>query len=418
MKALDDNQLVEKLDSLKEAYSEIPLQSNPDKIASGVKKNVKKPRRRLTPFSYVACILGVGMISGILLMQWLGDLRQGDHENPSFTENTEPFSETKENEKRYTILSVDELREYYQNRVRNTSNIIGMNDFQNTKYAMEVNLRVHETDRRIGDKQITEDELPRALEEVRMEIESKLITPSEIKEEMNSAEGKEYNRLLNVYLAQQQTFLKIFQDKHLSRIHEIANLGNVSMTEETLERLNANQPTGDKDLDEIGQRVVEQGFKFIFEGEGLAITIDYQGLSESEKGKLNAAAESYLSLKEKYPKSELGFDGSREELGQVLVKYEEAIKSNEKALKDDLIADYHFYYEAFIRGKDNYPLTVVAGMLSNGDRAAWKSVSTSYPDTETAAKVEEEYEKLEKDGFRLPKGYTNEKVSFPSFAEE
>lgn len=413
---MDDNQLVEKLDSLNQAYSDIPLQSNPDKILAGVKKSVKTPRRRFTSFSYVACILAVGMISGIFLMQLLGDSRQGNNENSAVTESKEPISEPKENEARYTILSVNDLRTYYQNRVRKTSNIIGISNFQSTEHAMEVNIRIHETDQRIKDKQITEDELPRILEDVRREIESELTTPSEIREEMISAEGKEYNRLLIAYLAQQETFLEIFQDKHLPRIHENEN---VSLTDETIKQLNANKPTGNKDLDEIGQRVVEQGFKLGFEGEGLpAIMIDYEGLRQAQKGKLTPAAINYLNLKENYPITEAVFHGTREELGQVLVKYEEAIHSSKSALKEALIADYRFYYEALMKGKDNYPLNVAGAVLSKEDQNAWKHVITSHPNTETAAKVEEEYKKLEKDGFRLPNGYVNEKVSYPSFAGE
>jgi hypothetical protein len=76
---MDDQLLEKRLDSLKKAYNDIPEEDNRSAILAAIKKDQKrKNHNKWFHLPYAASFIGVGLIAGILMMQYIA----GNGPNP------------------------------------------------------------------------------------------------------------------------------------------------------------------------------------------------------------------------------------------------------------------------------------------------------------------------------------------------
>ena len=71
---MDDQLLEKRLDSLRKAYSDMPEDENRSEILAAIKKDQKRKKQtKWFHLPYAASFIGVGMIAGVLMMQYIND---------------------------------------------------------------------------------------------------------------------------------------------------------------------------------------------------------------------------------------------------------------------------------------------------------------------------------------------------------
>ncbi|WP_409302447.1 hypothetical protein [Peribacillus sp. SCS-155] len=418
---MDDIKLQERLDSLKQAYNNTPVQSDPHKILQAIKKDSRTKKRPIFSFPYVASFLLVGVISGMLIM-FAFNKYETEKNRPADKPEMEETQKQPEQEKNYQIKNVEELRQYLQQRIQRSGEMLGLKEFEKTSLARDAEGIAAEQQKKTEKEGLKGDALLKDLELARIEIDKKLITPQELRDGLAEAFKKgegAYNLQFSRYIDQLIAFLPELQDKSSAMTMFAGQNGLLSAR--TVEILNKGQKTGNAEFDTLAQGVVQSGYHFYFHPEGaIEIQISYQGLAEQEKERMSRDAEIFLNLKK-----DVRFmaDGSLiispELLGQSLIKYEMAIKSiRDGNIKKELLEDYRQRYTVFLRGIDNNSARDDAGNLAQDLKQRWKRLMDAYPKTETAQQVREEYERLQSMNFVIGDDFQHNKVIFPVFAQD
>ncbi|WP_374722503.1 hypothetical protein [Peribacillus tepidiphilus] len=133
---MDDKQLETRLKKLKTTYNDMPARSNADKITKAIIKY--KAKTKSFHFSYVASLIGVGMIAGVLIA---GIFQQS--QAPLDSPNDEPKKqeislENKAQERNYEYKTFEELEDYFNKKVEDTTKRLGYDGFAASDLVLNV----------------------------------------------------------------------------------------------------------------------------------------------------------------------------------------------------------------------------------------------------------------------------------------
>lgn len=413
---MDDQLLEKRLDSLKKAYDDIPEEENRSAILAAIKKDQKKQKQNnWFHLPYAASFIGVGMIAGILMMQYIGDHAPSEkkieqHQASSGENNP---GELKDSEVKAVF---DDLQEYYQERELETKEKLGfLSGFENYLYRdipMEIkdaeaaflsNLEAYE--------QIDLDETRKRLTS---EIDQAFTMPSEIidrlLQERNdeiSLDGPEYTLLnqLESFLGAYYLSMSFYEDD----INKAIDKEGVS---EVIKKMNAGgEGITSTNLKEMASKAVENGYAFR-EEEGRVIPyVHFAGIASRLQEAANEDYVKYLELRSNRVQDRNGEVISFEGLADLLVKLEKTIATVKDAtIEETLRNDVQSLFALFVVSAHIYDNN---NELKDEVKKAYFYLIETYPETDTAAAVQNMYKKMESNNFQKPADF--EKLDFPRY---
>jgi hypothetical protein len=414
---MDEQFLEKRLNSLKKAYDDMPEDENRSAILAAIKRDQKKKTNKWIHLPYAASFIGVGMIAGVLMMQYIG-------EHAPFGDKTEQLqSSTGENSsgdlKVSDVKSVfEDLQEYYQERELQTKEKLGfLSGFENYFHRdipMEItnaeaaflsNLEAYErTDLEDTRKRLTSD------------INHAFTMPSEVidrllqeKNDEISLDGPEYNLLnqLEAFLGAYYFSMTFYEDV----INKEIEKENVA---EAIKKMNAGgEGISSSDLKEMSSRAVENGYAFRVEEGRIMPYVNYLGIADRLRGAAHEDFIKYLELRSNRVQDRNGEVISFVSLADLLVKLETTLATvSDATIEETLRKDVQSLYALFVVSQHIYGKN---NELKDEVKRAYLYLIETYPETDTALAVQNMYKKMESNNFRKPADF--EKLEYPRYME-
>ncbi|GAM15507.1 hypothetical protein [Mesobacillus selenatarsenatis] len=411
---MDDQLLEKKLESLKKAYDDMPEDETRSAILAAIKKDQKKQKQnKWFHLPYAASFMGVGMIAGVLMMQYIGN------HAPSEEKTEQHQASSAENGygdlRKADVRAVfEDLHEYYQQRELETKEKLGfLSGFENYLYGdIPMELKDAELAFLSNLEAYRESDLEDTREGFTSDIDHAFTMPAEIidrllqeKNDEISLDGPEYN-LLN----QLESFLGAY---YLSMTYYEDDINkamkNDSVTE-VVKKMNASgEGISFTKLKEMSSKAVENGYAFREEEGRIIPYVNFIGIADRLRGEVNEDFIKYLELRSNRVQDQNGEVISFESLADLLVKIEKTIA----AVKDDTIEetmrnDVKSLYALFVVSQHIYDQN---NELKDEVKKAYLYLFETYPETDTAEAVKNMYKKMESNNFRKPA--PGEKLDYP-----
>jgi hypothetical protein len=412
---LDDKQLETRLKKLKTTYNDMPARSNADKITKAIIKY--KAKTKSFHFSYVASLIGVGMIAGVLIA---GIFQQS--QAPLDSPNDEPKKqeispENKAQERNYEYKTFEELEDYFNKKVEDTTKRLGYDGFAASDLVLNVSDSLQKSKYRVVQENYTEDQLLEEIASKKDEIDYFLTAPSVYLDEMkkNKKEGIQ-NEMFSSYMEQLERYLPLVQNEMV----KIFSLQPIHNLVETVELLNSGEFKGNTEAIRFAKKMRENGYMFTASGEGmLELEIDYDWIALEVKSYDLDDGKVYLEVKQAEPILTDGYLVTEwNQLGDYLVANEKAVNQlKESVLKEQLKKDFRKYYRIFLLGSDHSNITDEKHYVKNDVKAAWEKVIGQYGDTQTGKEIRKYFQKLENNKFLVDINVTTEEIHWPPFAD-
>ena len=404
---MDDQLLEKRLNSLKKAYDEMPEEENRSTILAAIKRDQKKKANKWIHLPYAASFIGVGMIAGVLMMQYIGD------HVPSEDKTELHQASTGENSsgdlKEADVKDVfEDLEKYYKERVAETKAELGMGagfekylypsigeDIQNTKNEFLTYMEKHDT-----------EDLAEARKNFRSQIDQAFTLPSEIINKIQK-EGHEKVDFAGdefTLLTQLDSYTGVYQYGMVFYEWNIKEAISKEGSETVVEKLNAGG-TGlsDNDLKKMAAVAVENGYAFREEEGKLLPYVNFIGIADRLRGKVNEDYITYLELRSNRIQNNMGKVISYKNYADVLVKLETAIGTVEDLKINDILRnDVQSLYALFTLGSTVNPIYGEDNLLKEEVKEAYLYLFETYPETDTAAAVKVMYEQMKSDNFLMP----------------
>ena len=415
---MDDQLLEKRLESLKNAYDEMPEDENRSGILAAIKKDQKKQKQnKWFHLPYAASFIGVGMIAGILMMQYIGDNapakdKTEQHQASIGEKNSEELTEA-------DVKAVfEDLEEYYQERELQTKEKLGfLSGFENYLYrnipwelndakaAFLSNLDAY--------KQTDLDDTRRRLT---TEIDNAFTMPSEMIDKLLQEKSDEVTLggPEEILLNQMESFLGAY---YLSMTYYEDDLNKAIEKENTAEVIKKMNEGGEglssAALKEMSSKAVDNGYAFREDVGRIVPYVNFNGLADRLSGAVNEDFIKYLELRSHSVQDRNGEVISFESLADLLVKLENTISS----VKDEVVEE-RMRNDA----KSLFALFVVSPHIYDGNdelkdevKKAYLYLIETYPESDTATAVQNMYKKMQSNNFRKPAD--GEKLDFPSYLE-
>lgn len=415
---MDDQLLEKRLESLKKAYDDMPEEENRSAILTAIKKDQKKKSaNKWIHLPYAASFIGVGMIAGVLMMQYIGDHVPAEDktEQQQASSGENASGDVKESD----VKSVfDDLQKYYQGRELKTKEKLGfLSGFENYLYrnipmelndaeaALLSNLDVYkQTDLEDTRKRLT------------TEIDHVFTMPSEIidrllqeKNDKISLDGPEYNLLnqLESFLGAYYLSMTYYEDDINKAIE------NESVTE-VVKKMNASgEGISFTKLKEMSSKAVENGYAFREEEGRIIPYVNFIGIADRLRGAVNEDYIKYLELRSNRVQDRNGEVISFESLADLLVKLEKTIAAvNDATIEETMRIDVRNLFGLFVVSEHIYDNN---DELKDEVKKAYLYLFETYPETDTAEAVKNMYKKMESNNFRKPA--PGEKLDYPRYME-
>jgi hypothetical protein len=412
---MDDQLLEKRLDSLKKAYDEMPAEENRSAILAAIKKDQKKhTKQKWFHLPYAASFIGVGMIAGVLIMQYIGQQEPSEEKTE---EHQAAIGENSSGElKKSEVKAVfDDLEEYYQERELQTKEKLGfLSGFENYLYRnIPMELNDAEAAFLSNLEAYKQTDLEDTRERLTSEIDNAFTMPSEMidkllqeKNDEVSKDGPEFT-LLN----QLESFLGAY---YLSMTYYEDEI-NKAIENENVEKVIKKMNDGGKgitaaNLKEMSAKAVGNGYAFRKEEGRIVPYVNFSGIAEHLRGAANDDFIKYLELRTNRVQDFNGDVMSFENLADVLVKLEKTISTvKDKAIEERMKNDAKSLYALFVVSPHIYDKN---HEVKDEVKAAYLYMQEAYPDTDTAAAV---YKRIQSNHFQKPAD--GEELEYPMYLE-
>ncbi|WP_226678761.1 hypothetical protein [Mesobacillus jeotgali] len=404
---MDDQLLEKRLNSLKKAYDEMPEEENRSAILAAIKRDQKKKPNKWIHLPYAASFIGVGMIAGVLMMQYIGD------QVPSGDKSEQYQASTGENNsvdlKEADVKDVfEDLEKYYNERVAETKAELGMGagferylypsigeDIQNTKNEFLTYMEEHDT-----------EDLAEVRKNFRSQIDQAFTLPSEIIDKIQK-EGHEKVDFAGdefTLLTQLESYTGVYQYGMVFYEWNIEEAIKKEGLEAVVEKMNAGgKGLADKDLKKMAAVAVENGYAFREEKGKLLPYVNFMGIADRLRVNANEDYITYLELRSNRIQDNMGKVISYKNYADVLVKLETAIGTVEDLKINDMLReDAKTLYVMFTTGSTVNPIYGEDNLLKEEVKDGYLYLIRTYPETDTAAAVKTMYEQMKMNNFQKP----------------
>ncbi|WP_079507209.1 hypothetical protein [Mesobacillus jeotgali] len=402
---MDDQLLEKRLDSLKKAYNDMPEEENRSAILAAIKKDQKKQKKNTWfHLPYAASFIGVGMIAGVLMMQYIGEHVTSDEK----TELNQAVSDEKNAGvlKRSDVKAeFDALQKYYVEKELKTKEKLGfLSGFENSLHR-DIPMELNEAETAFLSN--LEDQEQIDLEEVRKrytsEIDQAFTLPSEIidrllreKNDQISLSGPEYNLLnqLDSFMGAYYLSMTFYED-HLNKAVEQEG------AETVIKKMNAGgKGLSSPRLKEMSAGAVENGYAFKDEDGRIVPYVNFMGIADRLRGEVNKDYVKYLELRSNRVHNDQGEVISYKNLADVLVKLEKTIATvKNSTIEETMRNDAQSLYALFVASPILFDKRDV---LKDEVKTAYLYLIESYPDTDTANAVKLMFEQMQREKFQRP----------------
>ncbi|WP_423407966.1 hypothetical protein AABM38_20155 [Heyndrickxia sp. MSNUG] len=420
---MDDQLLEKRLESLRKAYLDMHEEENRSEILAAIKKDQKrKKQNKWFHLPYAASFIGVGMIAGVLMMQYIDDIDLSASEKPGINETSGDSSEKKgeltESEVKEKITA---LQAYYTERQTYTKENLGLGAGYEQFFYQNIldDIAQFEAEVLENPEAINRGEFERKSKEIKNAIAEAFTMPSEIMEKLSQGAGNhqydrgdEYNLLgqLESYWGAYLQSLVLYEGE-INKALEKASVADV------VEKLNAGgEGISTPGLKRLAEGAVRNGYAFRAEDGKIEIYIDYLSVAERLKPETNPDFIYYLELKSNRVQDSQGNVLSYKNLGQLLVKHEKGVKIvQDPTIEQWMKIDVQSLYALFVKGHPAKPLFTDNKVLKEEVKSAYRYVIDTYPDTDTGAAVKIFYDQLEKNNFKQDPEFSMRAVIFPKY---
>lgn len=415
---MDDQILEKRLDSLKKAYDEMPEDENRSAILAAIKKDQKKPsRNKWFHLPYAASFVGVGIIAGVLMMQYIGD------QAPSEERTEQHQAASGENSsgelKKSDVKAVfDDLEKYYQEKELQTKEKLGfLSGFENYLYRnIPTELNDAETAFLSNLQAYKQTDLEDTRKRLTSDIDQAFTLPSEMIEKLLqeksgkvSLDGPEYTLLnqLESFLGAYYLSMTFYEDD----INKAIENENV---DELIKKMNAGgEGISSTELKEMSSKAVDNGYAFRQEEGRIVPYVNFSGIADRLRGAVNEDFIKYLKLRTNRVQDRNGEVLNFERLAELLVKLEKTIAAvNEATIEETMRIDVRNLFGLFVVSEHIYDNNNV---LKDEVKKAYLYLIETYPETDTAEAVENMYKRMESNNFR--KLAPGEKLDYPMYME-
>ncbi|MEH7886195.1 hypothetical protein V7654_17985 [Bacillus sp. JJ1609] len=420
---MDDQLLEKRLDSLRKAYSDMPEEENRSEILAAIKKDQKrKIQNKWFHLPYAASFIGVGMIAGVLMMQYIDDIGISTSEKPGVHQtsgdNNETKSELTESEVKGKITA---LQAYYTERQTYTKEKLGFGaGYEDLFYQnILVNITQLETEMLENPKAYDRDEFKQVTAQIKREINEAFTMPSEIIEKLShGVDDHRYEREDEYHLlVQLDSYLMAYRQSFVLYEWEINKALEQGSTAEVVEKLNSGgEGISTRGLKKLAEGVVQNGYVFREADGKIEIYVDFDSIAERLKPEGNPDFIYYLELSSNRIQDLQGNVVSYKDLGQLLVKFEKSIKVvQDRTVEQWMRNDAQSLYGLFVVGHPKKPLFNEQNVLKENVKKGYRYVMETFPTTDTGAAMKIFYEQLEKNNFIKPADFSMRAVIYPKY---
>lgn len=409
---MDDKLLEERLSNLKDSYDNMPEDTRKGEILEAIKTEQKrKLPKQWHHLPYVASFIGVGMIAGILFMQFAGDFGISPG---SETENSHTSSAALANQNEIDKTFI-ELNEYYNQKHEEAETELGM-ETDEIFIAREIRSRLIEEEANVNHiREPSKEDLADLKSRLIKLMDEEFTTPAQlIKEIESNPNGQKTDQLIEgqKLLSKLDGYKRHYQYYLLSSLY----LGQLSEAEKAalVEQLQSGES---EVINVLVQGAEDNGYRVVSEKGQLVVQIDYKGIAEKLTDALPADFREFLHLKDVQVFTN---DGTLilawKEIGDLLVRYEELYSStNSSIIKDWIKSDVgHSLYPLFVLGHSSNSL-FKENELKSEVRAAYSYVTAEYPSFSTAAAIKVELEALKLNSYKKPLNFEEKLVLLPDY---
>lgn len=403
---MDDQLLEKRLDSLKKAYDEMPEEENRSAILAAIKKDQKKhTKQKWFHLPYAASFIGVGMIAGVLMMQYIGE------QEPSEEKTEQHQAATGENssgelKKSDVKIVFDELRQYHAKKVARTKAALGFGaGFEKYLYPS-----IAEDIESVENEYLTylEDHDSKDLTDTKQalinQIDESFILPSEIIDRIEKQDKAMSVKEEFPLLAQLDSFNGAYLYAMVFYEWDIKEAIEKEGLEVVVEKMNAGgKGLENQDLRKMAAGAVANGYVFREEDGKLMPYVNFKDIADRLRGKVDDDYAMYLELKSNRIHDRMGKVISYKNYADVLVKLEKAIGTMEDGkIKDILRDEAQSLYVQFAAGSPGNSIYGDNKFLKDEVKEAYLYLMDSYPETDTATAMKEVYDKMEAKQFQQP----------------
>lgn len=396
---MDEKMLEKRLNQLKSSYDQIPTISNPNSILKRI-KDTEKPinKRNRIQFPYVASIIGVLLLAGILSTQLLTQYTQGDTSQV----------EEKQVSKELIFQRASELEELYIQKVKVLQEQLYFEEVEHFAFVVEAKTMITDFRRSSPDIYAGEKSLEHEFENTKKLLERKLMLPREemdyIKEHANGGTVTADEEVMSI-IEKQEELLSIFKYKwdYLYQKHskELTNHGDLLNT-----FINYSDYKG-TEISELANKLVENGYYVNSQGEFPEVGINFDSLGSyeglSSLPNLSDTMKTYLEIKSMKVTTDGALLVSWDELSDNLIKIEEIVRGNKDfLLNKELFEMYNLYFNLYT----NKDLTLPNSPIFDGEilkeevKQSYERFITEYPDTKSGEAISEYYDLLKNNNYK------------------
>lgn len=402
---MDDQLLEKRLDSLKEAYDDMPEDENRSAILAAIKKDQKKKKQnKWFHLPYAASFIGVGMIAGVLMMQYIGD--HAPAKDKTELQQASGENTVGELDKAEVKAEFEELRKYYSERQKETKERLGLGaGYENLLFLSMGELNATETEILQNLQNTDRTEYKEVVRQLRGTIEEGFTLPAELMVDISKGDDNiEVGRREELLSLQLESYLGAYSQSMVLYEWDLDQALEKETASEVVAKLNeGGNGLPSEGLKKLAAGAVDNGYAFREEGGKIYPYIDFLRVAERLKPNGNEDFIKYLVLRSNTIQDRNGVVMSYEKLGELLVKLEKESRGvKDSTIHQTIVNDAESLYSLFVRGSSSNPLFDENNLLKDDVKKGYQYVINQYPDTDTAKALKTHYDKLEKYDFKKP----------------
>jgi hypothetical protein len=304
---MDERTLENKLRQLKNAYEEIPSKTSYDQILERINEEDRgisqKQNSIVQKVTYAISIAAVFVILVLLIPQFF-QIQNTDANEQMIHEMEGKSSIFKDQRaeqlklekstpltKVYVDVQNIKLQQYYMEKINNLKSILNTNQVENLSFVQKVQSIVGTFISQPISASHTKQEFDKAIRETKKRISETLETPGHalmrLKQDENVLTAKEMQVQLSSILAKQEELMPLY----ISRWKKINVKSTYNVSDhlsDVIQKLNNPSIIDQLDLKQFASEIRNNGYRFYNDrNDNISIQIDYVGISNQFKGKLN-----------------------------------------------------------------------------------------------------------------------------------
>lgn len=418
---MDDQLLQKRLDSLKKAYDEMPEEENRSAILAAIKKDQKKKNRnKWFHLPYAASFIGVGIIAGVLMMQYI-DKNGTSTDKPSQHQPSGEQVKTGEMDAKKVAEQFDRVEKYFHKKRTEAEKKIGVKgiaDESTLAHGMLEEIEAAKKNTMANLKGYNKDELNQMTNELIKMIDAVFTMPSE---SIESLKNEDRSRYADMELEMQLlTQLEYYQSLywHPVILREFDKELKNSSAKDLAAKLNSGgRGIANERLRALAAGAMANGYYFQSNENGtIKAAINYPWVADQVRNSVHPDFLTYMEMLDVKIHDDGGNVRSYKELGELLVNYEKTYHS----LKHEMIKEYikgaaRSYYAELVLGRIPSRIFDEHNVLKDEVKKAYQDIIKLYPNTDTGKAIQAFYERLEENNFQKPSGFDEQTVSYPLY---